>query len=39
MYTDEAKDIADALWDETMTELSFANALGVLEAMKEQQSV
>ncbi|KAK8124336.1 uncharacterized protein PG998_000095 [Apiospora kogelbergensis] len=34
LYTDEAEAMAEALWDETMTELSFANALGILESMK-----
>ncbi|KAK7926552.1 hypothetical protein PG985_003550 [Apiospora marii] len=36
MYTDEAEGIADALWDETMAELGFASAIGVLESMKSQ---
>ncbi|KAK7955661.1 uncharacterized protein PG986_004883 [Apiospora aurea] len=36
VYTEEAEGVADALWDETMQELSFANALGVLESMKRR---
>ncbi|KAK8052554.1 hypothetical protein PG993_003939 [Apiospora rasikravindrae] len=35
LYTEEAEGVADALWDETMDDFSFANALEVLESMKK----
>ncbi|KAK8081164.1 hypothetical protein PG997_008982 [Apiospora hydei] len=36
VYTEEAEGVADTLWDETMHELGFADALGVLESMKRR---
>ncbi|KAK8060898.1 hypothetical protein PG996_010828 [Apiospora saccharicola] len=35
LYTDEAEGVSQVLWDETMKELEFANALGILESMKK----
>ena len=34
LYTPEGQQIAQRLWDETMQELSFANAEGILKDMK-----
>ncbi|KAK7957727.1 hypothetical protein PG988_012575 [Apiospora saccharicola] len=35
LYTDEAEGVSQVLWDETMKELEFAHALGILESMKK----
>ena len=35
LYTPEGQKIAQRLWDETMQELHFANAEGILNSMKK----
>ena len=36
LYTQEGNKIADRLWDETMTDLEFANVQGILATMRKQ---
>jgi hypothetical protein len=34
MYTAEGKEVAQRLWEETMTELNFANASKIMQSLK-----
>lgn len=35
LYTEEGRKISEQLWEETLAELSFANAETILKTMKE----